>query len=182
MDSLLCVRRCIKHFTHFIVYNAPASLWVAIGIPTVAEKVEPEKLPRITHLLSSGTAQVADHVQWHTVDLCVVYMPAHRPLPDRSNPIHCSDHPLEHRISCALVICFKPGLPNFLWDRAWSHTSFVLPYIMRPKIRLVSLQPWDISRTSFPCFCPRDKRRSDNSAGWFYTTIFYSEILPSMCT
>lgn len=114
MDSLLCVRRCIKHFTHFIVYNAPASLWVAIGIPTVAEKVEPEKLPRITHLLSSGTAQVADHLQWHTVDLCVVYMPAHRPLPDRSNPIHCSDHPLEHRISCALVICFKPGLPKFV--------------------------------------------------------------------
>ena len=71
-----------------------------------------------SHLPSNGTAHVADHLQWHTVDFSMVYIPAHKSLPERSNPIYCSDHQLKKWIGCPHLIYFKPGLPSFLWDRA----------------------------------------------------------------
>lgn len=115
INGTLSVGHCIKHFTCFIVCNAPTSLSVGMMIPTSqAESEAWEVAQEHTAAKQRHSPGPSGHLQWHTSDFCKVRMPAHRSLPQRFSPIHSLDYSPEHGISCPLILYCKSGFPSLL--------------------------------------------------------------------
>lgn len=74
-----------------------------------------------------------------------------------------------------LIVYCKPGLPSSL-KQGLDHIPSLCSYSRMPILSLASLfQPWNNSRTSFPCPCHSEERSSDNSTGWFHTSFLISK-------
>lgn len=119
----------------------------------------------------------SDQLQWHPVNPCAIRMPPHMSLPQGCSPIRCLDYPLERGRS-PVVIYRKSSLPRFLRQRLdhmcplWSPTAWCPIYCQLPT--------GGTQEHHVPPSAPQT-RESDNFAGCFHTTTFYSEILSSKC-